>query len=211
MENGGIRRKSLVEEIRIYIEGGGDGRETKSDFRRGFSQFFEQIIESARTKRIRWRIIACGSRESCRDDFIYALESHPQAFNILLVDSECEVTTSTKLHLKERDNWTLPCSEDHCYLMAQTMEAWLIADPETLSDYYGTRFNINAIPTPTDVEQITKETLYSSLITASRNTQKGEYAKIRHGATLIGLINTQIVRNKAKHCDQLFDMLESLV
>jgi hypothetical protein len=201
----------VVNEIRIYIEGGGDDRETKAKFRMGFTSFFKPITEIVRSKRIRWALIASGSRQGCFDDFQMALQSHPQAFNIMLVDAEGEVTHNVIQQLRQRDNWELTNSEDHYQLMAQTMEAWFIADKDKLVEYYGQGFLPNAIPNTIDVEQIEKATLISSLERASRHTQKGKYAKIKHGAELMALIDPQIIRMRARHCDRLFQLLEFLV
>ncbi|MBN1190789.1 MAG: DUF4276 family protein [Dehalococcoidales bacterium] len=200
----------MVKEIRIYIEGGGDERETKATFRMGYSKFFRQIVEIVRDKGIRWNIIASGSRQNCFDDFKNAIQSHPQAFNIMLVDAEREVTKNVKQHLKDSDNWELVCTEDHYQLIAQTMEAWLIADKAALAKYYGQGFNAGAIPNTIDVELIEKARLYISLQSASKNTQKGEYAKIKHGADLLALVDPQEIRKKAGYCDRLFRLLESL-
>jgi hypothetical protein len=210
MAHGRNRRQSVVSEIRIYVEGGGDSRETKAIFRQGYNQFFRQIIEIVRNKRIHWNLIVSGSRENCFDDYKNALHSHPDAFNIMLIDAECEVTTNVMQHLKEQDRWELTGTEGHYQLMAQMMEAWLVADKTTLADYYGQGFRANAIPNTYDVEQIAKATLTFSLENASRNTQKGGYAKIKHGADLLALVNVQLVRTRAKHCDRLFRLLETL-
>ena len=45
----------------------------------------------------------------------------------MLVDAEAPVNTTPCQHLKFRDDWDLPNVDDeHCHLMVQTMEAWLI-------------------------------------------------------------------------------------
>lgn len=44
----------MVNEIRIYIEGGGDSNNTKASIRRGFSQFFQELVQLARSKNIKW-------------------------------------------------------------------------------------------------------------------------------------------------------------
>jgi hypothetical protein len=47
----------------IYIEGGGDKKETKKAIRIGFSEFLKDLRQIAQKKRIRWQIIICGSRQ----------------------------------------------------------------------------------------------------------------------------------------------------
>ncbi len=81
--------------------------------------------------------------------------------------------------------------------MAQAMEAWLIADIETLSAFYGAGFYRNSIPANPDVEQINKNQLEPSLRAATRDTQKGEYRKIRHAHRLLEIIDVGIVRGAA--------------
>jgi hypothetical protein len=187
----------MVKAIRIYIEGGGDGKNTKALIRQGFSQFFKSLGEVAKSKKIKWEIIICGSRNHTLRNFKNALKSHPDAFNVLLVDAEAPVTiTSPWGHLKFRDNWDKPLEIDdsHCHLMLQTMEAWLIADIETLKKFYGQDFKENIIPKNSNVETIDKDSLEPSLKTATRNTTKGEYHKINHAFKLLELLDVGKVR-----------------
>ena len=118
----------MVKEIRIYIEGGGDGKNTKAPLRRGFSIFFKELVQVACSKKMKWNITVCGSRNNAFRDFNNALADRPNAFIILLVDSEVPVKQPPWEHLKSRDNWDSPGVDDtHCYLMVQAMEAWLMA------------------------------------------------------------------------------------
>ena len=93
--------------------------------------------------------------------------------------------------------------------MVQTVEAWLVADPETLANYYGQGFQRTALPKHKDVEAVPKEQLYQSLERATAKTQKKQYAKIRHCADLLGRLNRDRVRQRAPHCDLLFRTLEA--
>ncbi|MCP4695529.1 MAG: DUF4276 family protein [Gammaproteobacteria bacterium] len=198
----------MVKEIRIYIEGGGDKKDTKKAIRIGFSEFLKELRQIAQKKRIRWQIIICGSRQNAFGDFKNALKANPYAFNVLLVDAESYVNTTPCQHLKFRDNWDLPNVDDeHCHLMVQTMEAWLIADIETLKKFYGQGFKENAIPKNPGVEKIDKKQLEPSLKAATRNTGKGEYHKIQHASKLLALLETDKVRQVAPHCDRLFTTL----
>jgi hypothetical protein len=78
----------MVNEICIYIEGGGNDAYTKTLLREGFSSFLRDLVTLARTKRIKWRIVACGPRNQAFSDFLTALQTHSNAFNVLLVDVE---------------------------------------------------------------------------------------------------------------------------
>jgi Domain of unknown function (DUF4276) len=193
-----------VTEIRLYIEGGGDGRNTKSLLRKGFHAFFKELVDLARNREIGWNIVVCGSRNNAFRDFQNALKAHPNAFNILLVDSESPVRKSSWKHLQERDNWDSSADDDSCHLMVQTMEAWFLADIEALKKFYGHSFNENLISQNQNVEEIDKSSLETYLKKISRNTSKGEYQKIQHASKLLELINATKVRIASPHCDRLF-------
>ena len=95
--------------------------------------------------------------------------------------------------------------------MVQVMEAWIIADIETLRRFYGQGFNANPIPGQEDVELIAKTDLERALIQATRNTQKGEYHKIRHGPKILALVDVSKIRNRARHCDRMFTTLSNKI
>jgi hypothetical protein len=95
--------------------------------------------------------------------------------------------------------------------MVQMVEAWLIADPDALAEYYGRGFRRGALPKRGDVERIPKDELLNTLVHATAKTQKGRYAKIRHCADLLGLLNQDRVRQRAHHCDLLFTTLTARI
>ncbi|HEX4959528.1 MAG TPA: DUF4276 family protein [Thermoanaerobaculia bacterium] len=202
----------MVREIRIYVEGGGRGRTSRSSIRDGLSDFFSPLIRLARDRRIAWKVIPSGSRTDTFASFALALSEHPQAFNVLLVDSECGVTLPRWEHLRRQDGWYVPdLNEDHCHLMVQTIEAWLIADPEALVGFYGQGFLQGALPSRQDVEAIAKDDLMRALDRATVRTQKGRYHKISHCADLLGRLDPERVRARARHCDLLFTTLEARI
>jgi hypothetical protein len=95
--------------------------------------------------------------------------------------------------------------------MVQTVEAWLIADPDALASYYGQGFQRSALSKRQDVEAIPKADLAPSLDRATQRTQKGRYHKIRHCSDLLGRLNPEKVRSRAHHCDLLFTTLEARI
>jgi len=198
----------MVKEIRIYVEGGGDKKETKARVREGFSGFLQDVVKIAQSKRIKWKIIICGSRNDAFRNFNNALEDHSDAFNVLLVDSEAPVKKSPWEHLKLRDNWDSPGVDD---LMVQTMEAWFIADIDILKKFYGQGFRENSIPKNTNVEKIDKDSLEPILKAATRGTSKGEYQKIQHASKLLELLDVAKVRKAAPNCDRLFTILARIM
>jgi hypothetical protein len=198
----------MVSEIRVYVEGGGDDKETKARFRQGFGEFLRDLVCLARSKRIRWQIIACGGRDQAFSDFATALKTHSEAFNVLLVDAEGPVNNVAWLHLRQRDGWTLSVADDeHCHLMVQMMEAWLAADIEALKHFYGQGFREKALPRHADVEEINKRLLISALEAATGDTTKGKYHKGRHAPQLLERLDAVKVRRAALHCDRLFTTL----
>ena len=203
----------MVKEIRIYIEGGGDGKDTKARLRGGFSFFFKELVQVVRSKQIKWNITVCGSRNNAFRDFKNALADRPNAFIILLVDSEAPVKQPPWEHLKLRDNWDSPGVDDtHCYLMVQAMEAWFMADIDTLKRFYGQGFKENAIPKNINVETIEKDSLEPSLKAASRDTKsKGEYQKIQHASKLLEMLDVDKVRKASLECDRIFINLTQLM
>jgi hypothetical protein len=190
----------LVKKIRIYIEGGGSGPSSRS-IREGFSRFFADR---------RVHVVVCGSRNQAFEDFKLALKKEPDAVNLLLVDSEGSVSAEPWLHLRNRDRWEQPsgATSAHCHLMVQTVESWLVADPEALAIYYGQGFRRNALPVRADIEAVPKADVRKALDHATSPTQKGKYHKITHCSKLLAQIDKEKVRRRAKHCDRLLKTLE---
>jgi Domain of unknown function (DUF4276) len=133
--------------IAIYMEGGGNGRDSKAALRLGMEDFLSPLKEAARVKAWRWRLVCCGGRNATFDGFRNALQNGDDAIVALLVDAEGAVMAPVRAHLQSTDRWDLKSvSDDAVHLMVQTMEAWIVADPDALAAYYGQRFRRNALP-----------------------------------------------------------------
>ena len=153
-----------------------------------------------------------GKMNKDLDERLIPNGEYKDALNILLVDSENPVEKAPWVHLKTHDSWDLKKSHDeHCHLMVQCMEAWIITDVDVLKDFYGGGFNESILPDNPKVEEISKSDVETSLKKATRNTQKGEYHKINHGPKILGLINVNRVRTVAPHCDRLFTTLTEIM
>lgn len=202
----------MVTEIRIYIEGGGNDNSSKTRIRRGLNSFLSPLLELARNQGCEWSLILCGGRNNAFANFLLALRQHPNAFCILLVDSEGKVTLPRWEHLRRQDRWDIPdLPEDHCHFMVRTIEAWLVADPEALASFYGQGFRRSALPQQEDVEAVEKDDLMAKLSRAVRDTSKGTYKKIDHCAEILKRLDRQKVRSRARHCDLLFTTLEARI
>jgi len=212
---GGTGRQPVTEEIRIYVEGGGQDDRTRSRLRVGLQGFLRDLWSRARQRGIHLKIVACGDGARTVRSFHRALAWHPDALNVLLVDAEGPVTEAgARQHLGTRDprQWTgARVEDDHCHLMVQMMEAWLIVDREKLAEYYGNGFHVNSLPDNTNVEQIDKQTLERSLAKATRDTKKRQYHKTHHAPDILECIRPEVVKSKASHCKRLFDTLAAKI
>ena len=196
----------------IYVEGGGHSTGQKRKLRAGFDAFFGELKEMARKRRWGWRLIPCGARQMAYEAFVNARDHAKDGeINILLVDSETPVTErTTAAHLQARpgEGWDLAgVPPDHVHLMVQTMETWVVADPEALARYYGPGFRANALPARPNLEEESKDAVARALDRATRQTQKGLYQKLMHGSELLKRIDAVKVQQRCRHCEQLFAFL----
>jgi len=158
--------------IRIYVEGGFEGS-TKSNRRKAFGAFLGKVIPPGSFK-----VIASGSRQNAFQDFCTALHQHTEDYIVLLVDSETAVaglgTAWQHLSRRDGDNWSRPALalDDQVHLMVQVMEAWLLADQDALSAYYGQGFLRNSLPRQQNIELIDKERVFKALNHARLSPRK---------------------------------------
>jgi len=189
-----------VKAIAIYAEGGGD--HPGPELRVGFDTLLRAQKEAARARKLRWRMVLCGGRKATCDAFLDAVRTELEVVNVLLVDSEGPVAAETGderndaavrcQHLRTRDGWNLDgVDAQRIHLMVQCMEAWIVADPEALTSFYGQHFNANALPARQNLEEEPKQDLYDKLdrATGNRRLTKGRYGKIRHASELLKRID----------------------
>jgi hypothetical protein len=176
--------------IAIYVEGGGDSRDSKVALRQGFDALLDRQKNAARLGKMGWKLVLCGGRGTTFEAFQYATSDGPSDIVALLVDAERPVATATPdgrvTHLTTQDRWELGgVLAERVHLMTQCMEAWIIADAEQLAAYYGKAFRAGALPKRTVLDDEPKDSLYSALRAASKDTQKGAYSKIKHASELL--------------------------
>ena len=211
--------------MKLYVEGGGDTALLKSACREGFTKFLGKAGLAGRMP----RIVACGSRADAYDSFCTALRSGEAA--MLLVDSEAPVLPAAQLgdaaqpndraqwqpwlHLKQRqgDEWDQPHGSDdlQCHLMVQCMEAWILADRETLKAFFGQGFKDRSLPAPAHrVEGIGKQQIYDALAKASRDCKtKSSYGKGEHSFKLLAMINPAKVSEASPWAQRLIETLQA--
>jgi hypothetical protein len=185
----------MVTEIRIYFEG-------DSALKPGFDKFLQGIKTAARSQRCIFRLIATNGTPAA--DFHTAIKTLPAALNVLLLDSDETIAGDLAAFC---DKKRLAGLSDQVFWMAQIMESWFLADPESLNRYYRDGFQKNALDGNPKVEQIPKSDVLSRLKAATRGTKKREYHKTGHAPDLLAKIDPDLVTTAAPNCKRLFDVL----
>ena len=197
--------------IKVYVEGGGDKDPSLNrQCRNGFREFFDKAGLKDRMP----PVVACGSRQKAYKQFRTAIDkAETGSFIVLLVDSEAAVADRDKdsswKHLRKNDNWTQPsaAADNSAQLMVQCMEAWFVADRQSLSAYFGKDFKASALPRRNDVEAIAKDDLERKLKQATKLCSKGSYNKGRHSFELLGCLDPSKVMDASHHAKRLIDTL----
>jgi hypothetical protein len=154
----------------LYIEGG-ESKEDQIRCREGFSNLITKMGLVGRMP----RLSACGGRGSAFDDFKTAHANRKgHDYVAMLVDSEDPVVgdiEKTWVHLKRRDNWDKPngAEDDQVLFMTTCMETWIVADRSTLSEHYGHKLQLKALPPLDNLESRNRHELHDALVHASRN------------------------------------------
>ncbi len=193
----------------LYIEGGGDGKDLRTRFRKGWRTFFDAAGVDDRTK-----IVRGGGRQRTYDMFAVAVrDRRNDTLPLLLVDSEAPVRLghSPWQHLLARDGWNKPdeAGEDQAFLMVQFMETWFLADKDGLRRYFGSGFRERAIKQWPDLEAVPKETVLNALAQATEACRK-VYGKGRTSFELLEYISPARVRAACPHANKLLQRLAAL-
>lgn len=198
--------------VTIYVEGGGkDNHDTRARCKEGFAEYCKKLAPLNRCP----RIVVCGGRNDAFHRFEIAIGASRDGDHCaLLVDSEGPVQPGKDPaeFLHDCQGWHFPPRQHHrVFFMVQAMEAWLLADRDTLADYYGPGFRANALRGDEHrVETIPKDDLEPSLTQATRDTQKGGYHKTRHAYDLLAKIDPQKVESASLRAKDFHDFLRSL-
>ena len=170
----------MVTEIQIFFEG-------DKTLLKGFNAFLKPVIDSARQRRIRFQLVSGGSIAETIKDFLDAIQDNPDAFNILLVDSDGPDNGNLIASVRARSTWDnqtgASIQDNQIHFMVEVMESWLLADKNALANYYGNGFQTNRLPQNPSVEEIPKADVISGLESATSSTPKGKYDKTRHTPT----------------------------
>jgi hypothetical protein len=116
-------------------------------------------------------------------------------------------------HLTNREkSWTFKgVDANHVHLMTQCMEAWIVADPDKLEEFYGKGFNKNALPKRPVLDEEPKDSLYGALDAATRSTLKRTYGKIKHASEILKRIQPDVVAERCTSFRQLTQWLDGAI
>ena len=194
--------------ITIFMEGGGDSIATRAALRQGMDTFLQPLKQAARVKGWNWNLVCRGPRGEAFRAFCDAVSGAQDIIIVLLVDAEGPVERPPHRHLEQQEEWDLSAfSDDRIHLMVQAMEAWFVADPASLSPFYGEGFRADALPKEQNVGGVTKYNLNHWLRRATQDSSKGRYHKTKHASDLLKLIDRKAVAARCPHCRRLFDVL----
>ena len=193
----------------LYIEGGGEGKDLRARFRRGWQAFFGAAGVGSRTK-----IVRGAGRQQTFKKFVSAV-SDPRSDTIpfLLVDSEGPVAVGQSVwrHLAARDGWRKPkgAGKNRAFLMVQVMETWFLADKDALRRYFGEGFRDRAIKRWPILENVPKSTVLEALESATKECHK-PYAKGKTSFELLGEVDPAFVAAACPHAEALLQRLRTL-
>lgn len=221
--------------IRIYVEGGSEKSGLQAQLRVGFDGLLRDVKNAARKRRWKWDLVPCGGRDQAAAAFRHYWGQAKQGeIVVLLVDSEERIPDESptpsdeinsacilrlakdaevrKSHVVNRDKWLLKeFPAPHIHLMVQCMESWIVADPQALAIYYKQGFSEAALPNRSNLEAELKNDVISKLKKATKDTKKGEYAKIKHARDLLGLIDPRKVAARCPRFATFSDWLKSQI
>lgn len=214
MEQGRNRRESLVMDVKIYIEGGGNSKEEHIRFREGFRKLIEKtgVAKMPRT-------VPCGGRGETFRDFKNGLRN-PSQVSLLLLDSEDPVTDLTDeidndfawRHLAARDRWQRPDeTQNHqAMLMATCMETWITADRASLREHFGAQIQENALPPLQNLEARDRHIVQDALAHATRNSKKA-YRKGLRSFEVLAVLSPEALAAHLTQFRRFISVLEKVL
>lgn len=228
-----------MKKVVIYVEGGGDKATQRAELRRGFDALFRSQKEVASKEKDSLKFVPSGGRNETFKAFRNAIDQSSSAQHIaLLVDSEGPVSDETVAtdkseieiakadeanakarvqYLANRDGWNFKdVKPSHVHLMVQCMEAWILADPQKMEEFYRKDFRRNALPQRANLEDEEKTSIYSKIAAATKVTQKGEYSdannsKITHASKLLEMIRTDVISERCPRFKTFVRWLDEIV
>ena len=175
----------------LYLEGGASGADSKelqSRCREGFRKLLEEC--GYKNEKRMPRLFASGSRQAAYDDFKIALAGKAAGDYVAMwIDSENPLADLEAAweHLRRRDDgWTPPAgaTDDQVLFMTTCMETWIVADHSALTDHYGAKLQVSALPALVNLENRDRHDVQDRLVHATRNCTNA-YAKGRRSFEIL--------------------------
>ena len=196
--------------FKIYVEGSGDTNKLQAIGREAVSKFLSNLNIDGSIK-----VIMCGGRQQAYNDFCVALKNPKEGeLPILLVDAEAAMQEEGKPweHLKIRDGWDKPnnATDDHAFLMVQTMEAWLICD-DSAWKAWKSRADTDKLPKihNGNVETIEKDKLEKGCEAVGKSINFSYLDNKRlSGFGILKNVKPKLVREKSKEANRFFEFIE---
>ncbi len=176
----------------VYLEGG-------PHLRRPMRNFLRRAVG----RDISIDVYACRGRDRAITRFGRALSPD----SLLLIDSEGDDLDRLRQTVTSRTR--LPGTLDQMFFMVQLMEAWFLADRDTLREYYGPSFNARVLPNNPQPEIVLKNDVLDRLREATRGTPKRVYDKTAHAPVLLNLLNPDAVYAACPNFARLIDFLRA--
>jgi hypothetical protein len=108
--------------VRVYIEGGAEGKTADSDFRRGWKKFLNELHDLARANGYySLEVVRGKGRASTFGRFVKYKTEYPADLCVLLVDAETATPEDARVWdivaRRQGDNWQRPswATERHLY------------------------------------------------------------------------------------------------
>ncbi len=176
----------------LFIEGAID--DTNGDLRQGFHKLLAQKL-AGKMPRIK---MGNGITTTVR---VFKKNTLSER-GILLIDLDAPATQKSQ----KLAEYNLNDVKGDVFFMIQAMEAWFLAQPQVLDNFYGVAIsqklpkkNAQDIPQPAEY-----------LMGLTRNTGKGTYRKIEHGVKLLESLDAHQLEQASVEFANLIKRLESI-
>jgi hypothetical protein len=150
------------------------------------------------------RLVASGGRGAAYGDFRAALQAAGgDGWIGLWIDSEDPMShpEAAWAHLAACGGWEQPkdACDDNVLLMVTCMETWLIADRASLTEHYGAKLGVSALPPVQALESRDRHAVQDALAKATALCTNS-YEKGKRSFALLARIEPSAVE---KHCPSL--------
>jgi hypothetical protein len=101
------------------------------------------------------------------------------------------------------------CSDEQLHLMVQAMEAWFVADPQSLRRRFGQSYTTGHLPSPQSAETVSAADLLTGIRRGlPQSRRRRGYDKVSDGVELLRLIDVEVVSQHCGHFRRLWAFLD---